>query len=85
MDARGPVPAGIDGEAAVLDPPVRFSIRPAVLRVRIAAAHPGASPSAVEPVGAIAAFRALIRIARGRDRRPAPRPRTADASGAGGR
>jgi diacylglycerol kinase family enzyme len=85
VDARGPVPAGIDGEAAVLDPPVRFSVRPAVLRVRIAAAHPGASPSAVEPVGAIAAFRALIRIARGRDRLPAPRPRTADASGPGGR
>jgi hypothetical protein len=43
-----------------------------VLRVRIAAAHPGASPSAVEPVGAIAAFRALVRIAAGQDARRTP-------------
>jgi hypothetical protein len=63
VDARGPVPAGIDGEAAVLDPPVVFRVRPAALRVRIAAGHPGASPSAVEPVGALSALGALGRIA----------------------
>jgi hypothetical protein len=73
VDARGPVPAGIDGEAAVLDPPVVFRVRPAALRVRIAAGHPGASPSAVEPVGALSALGALGRIAAGRyPRRPAP-------------
>jgi len=65
--ADRPIPAGIDGEAAVLSSPAVFRIRPGVLRVRIAAQHPGASPSAVEPVGAVAALRALARIAAGRD------------------
>jgi hypothetical protein len=41
--------AGIDGEAARLDPPLQFRIRPGALRVRIAPGHPGASPSALEP------------------------------------
>jgi diacylglycerol kinase family enzyme len=66
VDAAQPVPAGIDGEATVLETPVRFRIRPAALRVRIAAKHPGASPSAVEPVGAVAALKALVRIAAGK-------------------
>ena len=43
------VPAGVDGEALVFDPPVRFATRPQALRVRIAPQHPGASPSAVMP------------------------------------
>jgi hypothetical protein len=45
---------------------VCFRIRPGALRVRIAARHPGASPSAIEPVGALPALRALLRIAAGR-------------------
>jgi hypothetical protein len=68
------IPVGIDGEAAVLSSPVVFRTRPAVLRVRIAARHPGASPSAIEPVGAFAALRALARIAAGRDPRVRPPP-----------
>jgi diacylglycerol kinase family enzyme len=73
VSAPEPIPVGIDGEAAVLPSPVEFRIRPAALRVRIAAHHPGASPSAIEPVGALAALRALARIAAGRDpRRPSP-------------
>jgi hypothetical protein len=40
------VHAGRDGEAVTLVPPLRFVIRPLALRVRIAARHPGASPSA---------------------------------------
>jgi diacylglycerol kinase family enzyme len=40
------VHAGIDGEAVDLEPPLRFAIRPAALRVRISPRHPGASPSA---------------------------------------
>ena len=44
-DAAGPVHAGIDGEAAELDTPLTFAIRPGVLRVRIYARHPGVSPS----------------------------------------
>ena len=41
--------AGIDGEAMELSPPLRFAIRPATLRVRISARHPGISPSARFP------------------------------------
>jgi diacylglycerol kinase family enzyme len=40
------VGAGIDGEAVALGSPLRFSIRPHALRVRICARHPGVSPSA---------------------------------------
>ncbi|PRY50206.1 diacylglycerol kinase family enzyme [Geodermatophilus tzadiensis] len=72
VEAPQPVPVGIDGEAAVLEAPVVFRVRPAALRVRIAAHHPGASPSAIEPVGALAALRALVRIAAGGDPRQLP-------------
>lgn len=72
VEAPLPVPAGIDGEAAVLQPPVTFRVRPAALRVRVAPHHPGASPSAIEPVGALAALRALARIAAGGDPRQLP-------------
>ncbi len=63
VEADGPIAAGIDGEAVTLDPPLRFRILPAALRVRIAAAHPGASPSAAMPEGAWETVRALARIA----------------------
>ena len=66
VDADAPVPAGIDGEAATLDPPLRFAIRPAALRARVARAHPGASPSAAIPEGAMRGAIALARIAAGR-------------------
>ena len=66
VDADRPVPAGIDGEALVLDPPLRFRIRPGVLRVRIARQHPGASPSARAPEGVWAGLVELARIAFGR-------------------
>lgn len=45
LDPGEPVPAGIDGEATELESPIRFSIRRRALRVRIARAHPGASPA----------------------------------------
>ncbi len=51
VSALAPVNAGIDGEAAYLSPPLRFAIRPAALRIRISARHPGASPSARNPPG----------------------------------
>ena len=63
VDADGPVPAGVDGEAVTLDAPLRFRILPAALGVRIAAAHPGASPSAGMPEGAWQTVRELARIA----------------------
>src|SRR4051794_11234206 len=61
------VPAGIDGEAVELDSPVRFAMRPSALRVRIAPAHPGASPSAAEPGGGWGPLRKLVALAAGRD------------------
>jgi len=46
VSAPEPVHAGVDGEAVDLSPPLRFTIRPTALRVRISSRHPGASPSA---------------------------------------
>lgn len=69
VDASGPVAAGIDGEAALLDPPLRFRIRPGALRVRISQRHPGASPSAGMPDGPGDAISSLVRIALGQPRR----------------
>ena len=57
------VPAGIDGEAAQLDPPLRFRSRPSALRVRIARSHPGASPSASLPESPWGVIGALGRAA----------------------
>ena len=71
VDSERPVPAGIDGEALVLEPPLDFRIRPRVLRVRIARKHPGASPSAMAPEGIRAGAVELARIALGRDQKPA--------------
>lgn len=67
VDADDQVAAGIDGEAVRLDPPLRFRIRPGVLRARIAAAHPGASPSAAMPEGVRESISSLARLARGRN------------------
>jgi hypothetical protein len=58
--------AGIDGEAVTLDPPLRFRVKPGVLRVRISGKHPGASPSAAVPETALGGIRALFDTAVGR-------------------
>jgi diacylglycerol kinase family enzyme len=76
-----PVPAGIDGEALVLEAPLRFTIRPGVLRVRIARKHPGASPSATAPEGIGDGLAELMRLALGRH--PEPAGRTPAPTGAG--
>jgi diacylglycerol kinase family enzyme len=47
--ATAPVPAGLDGEAVTLVPPLHCTTRRAALRVRISRHHPGASPSALLP------------------------------------
>jgi hypothetical protein len=70
VEADHPVPAGIDGEAAKLEPPLCFRIQPGALRVRVARRHPGASPSAFLPEGFRQGARGLVRIAAGLD--PAP-------------
>jgi diacylglycerol kinase family enzyme len=70
VHADGPIAAGIDGEAVTLDAPLRFRILPAALGVRIAAAHPGASPSAAMPEGAWETVLELAGIAMGRTPKP---------------
>jgi diacylglycerol kinase family enzyme len=65
VEAEEPVPAGIDGEATSLTPPIRFSSRPGALTVRIARGHPGASPATAVPRGLTATIHALVRIAIG--------------------
>ncbi|MET0835597.1 MAG: diacylglycerol kinase family protein, partial [Thermoleophilaceae bacterium] len=51
VSASAPVHAGIDGEAVMLSAPLlRFTVRPAALRVRIASQHPGVSPSVRLPL-----------------------------------
>jgi diacylglycerol kinase family enzyme len=71
VDADRPLPAGVDGEALVLDAPLRFRIRAGVLRVRIAHQHPGSSPSAMAPEGIRDGLVELVRIVLGRDRESA--------------
>jgi hypothetical protein len=71
VESSGPISAGIDGEAVTLEAPLRFRIRPGVLRVRIARAHPGVSPSAAIPENVPKAFIALVGIAAGRAPSPA--------------
>ncbi|HWK17725.1 MAG TPA: diacylglycerol kinase family protein [Solirubrobacteraceae bacterium] len=65
VSSEQPIAAGIDGEAARLDPPLKFVSRPRVLRVRIAPQHPGASPSAAMPEdpwhGVAGIFRVALR------------------------
>jgi Diacylglycerol kinase catalytic domain len=74
VDSDVSLPAGIDGESAVLEPPVGFAIRPAALRVRIAPSHPGCSPSAMLPESVSEVPGALARIAFGRSAPAAPPP-----------
>jgi hypothetical protein len=63
--AAGPLPAGVDGEALMLDPPLNFVTRHHALRVRLPPHHPGASPSAAQPATGTEGLRMLIRIAGG--------------------
>jgi diacylglycerol kinase family enzyme len=65
VSAAGPVPAGVDGEALVLDPPLTFVTHRHALQVRLAPHHPGASPSAAQPATMTEGIRLLIRIAGG--------------------
>lgn len=62
VDSSRPVPAGVDGEAVELDPPLRFRSDPAAVTVRIPATAPGQSPAAMRP-GYRFAIRELVRRA----------------------
>ena len=64
--AGAPVEVGVDGEAVLLDPPIRFRILPGVLRVRIPPQAPGYSPAAAVPTPGWATLTALWQTATGR-------------------
>jgi diacylglycerol kinase family enzyme len=72
VEAEGPVPLGVDGESIVVDPPLLFRSRPGALRVRIASAHPGASPSATLPRSPLEIVAQLTHLALQGDRVPDP-------------
>jgi len=65
VDSGGEVAAGIDGEAAVLEPPLRFWIAPGALLVRLPVGA-GLSPAALAPSVSRTGIRRLWRIAAGR-------------------
>jgi diacylglycerol kinase family enzyme len=67
VSCESTVPAGIDGEATTLESPLRFRSRPAVLHVRIARSHPGASPSALMPSTPWKAITTMLGFAVGHD------------------
>ena len=66
LQSARPVEIGIDGEAMLLDPPIRFSIVPGALRVRIPRRAPGYSPAAARPTSARSTIAALLQAAAGR-------------------
>jgi diacylglycerol kinase family enzyme len=71
VGATGPVPAGVDGEACVFEPPLHFTVRPGALRCRIARHHPGASPAAFAPDRFWTTAGIIAGVALGRDPRRA--------------
>jgi diacylglycerol kinase family enzyme len=66
LESDQPVEIGIDGEALVLDPPLRFRTVPRALRVRIPLGAPGYSPAAAAPTRGWATVTALLQAAAGR-------------------
>jgi hypothetical protein len=71
VTSHSPVDAGMDGEAVVLDPPLRFSIRPTPLHVRLPKQAIGYSPAArtLDPATAV---RGVWRVTLGRPAQPLP-------------
>ena len=66
VDSGSPVAAGIDGEAVVLDPPLRFTISPSALRVLLPSSAVGLSPAALRPGLSVSTLGELWEIAAGR-------------------
>ena len=64
--SSGPVATGIDGEAVLLEPPLRFRISPAALTVLLPPNVAGLSPAAVRPGLTGSGVKDLWRIAAGR-------------------
>jgi diacylglycerol kinase family enzyme len=61
----GPIDVGLDGETMAMDPPLRFSIRPNPVRVRLPHHAPGYSPAA-RSLGWRQSLGQLADVARGR-------------------
>jgi len=66
LESGRPVEIGIDGEAIMLDPPIRFRTLPGALRVRIPLGAPGYSPAAAAPTPGWAGITALLQAVAGR-------------------
>jgi diacylglycerol kinase family enzyme len=66
------VPVGLDGEALLLAPPLRFVSLPCVLRVRVPQHASGVSPAAAAVALTRADLTALLRIAVGKPCAAAP-------------
>jgi diacylglycerol kinase family enzyme len=66
VDSSAAVAAGIDGEAVMLDPPLRFRIVPAALHVRLPPTSVGLSAAALKPGLTGSGIGNLWRIAAGR-------------------
>jgi diacylglycerol kinase family enzyme len=65
VESDQPVEAGVDGEALVLEPPLKFQSLPGALRVRIPAHAPGWSPAALAAPSAWWTVTALLRAVLG--------------------
>jgi diacylglycerol kinase family enzyme len=66
VDADNVIPAGVDGEAVELTPPLLFESRPRALTVRIPARHLGLSPAALHPGWGRSTFGGLARMVSGK-------------------
>jgi diacylglycerol kinase family enzyme len=64
------VEVGVDGEALLLEPPLRFRSLPGALRVRVPRDAPGAAPAAMAPKGLGRSVTALFRVLVGRPAAP---------------
>lgn len=78
VDSGGPVEAGVDGEALVLDPPLVFRSLPGAVRVRVPVHAPGRSPAAQRSPSVWWSLAALGRVATGRPARPSTAPTSED-------
>jgi diacylglycerol kinase family enzyme len=66
IEAADPIPAGVDGEALSMDPPLEFEIQPGALRVRIPLDAPGWAPAALAQARGRFTIVDLVRVVIGR-------------------
>jgi diacylglycerol kinase family enzyme len=66
IHSSSPVAVGLDGEALMLEPPLRFASLPGALRIRLPRHTAGVSPAAAAAGLTRSDLRALVRIAAGR-------------------